>query len=512
MVTNAMNTSTSSDGGTAVAPRSIASLQQSMFETDTECTESIQHPVHRFPIAVMQDAVPQLPIRKESSSVHSLFDLDPQDSLPQAPRRQPSDRLMAAARRRTQLRENSSSGSPMPPPGPPTSVIVPQDSLWSAGISTLMSRDDDDDSSSTMMAHRVRDESDPSLLQGEMSDAMPWDQIAIGVVMGRGDSRGSDQVYREQSASAAAGTVSPPPPPMKEFDREKSEGTMSFPSFYRGSSSEPSSGNKSPVPITAPPPNNYQYGLKDPPTPPPHCQTVPRGTPQRYPPTMALCRSPGTRSPNGRRVPAHAALLKPSRPSSSQQQPQGPVSYSPFSRLPNSPTKSQDVPPRFPPSRSQTPVPAPGRERQASYGSPALQSSACEPHHAAPPRHPRMPPNNDYVPPLGYTQRPPACRPTRQQVPTGATMIEVAPGVKLPLRGSDETWRAIEDGRATITMCMCCQIELNCLENAQLVACPDCTMLSPVDQSNQYDDGVARHGVGVGVKPADVIRWIQRHS
>ena len=94
-------------------------------------------------------------------------------------------------------------------------------------------------------------------------------------------------------------------------------------------------------------------------------------------------------------------------------------------------------------------------------------------------------------------------------------MIQVAPGVKLPLRGSEETWKAIEEGRVTVTTCLFCNIELQCLDNAQLVACPDCTMLSAVDQaftSSEDPDSNAdgRYGVGVGVKPADVIRWVER--
>jgi hypothetical protein len=91
-------------------------------------------------------------------------------------------------------------------------------------------------------------------------------------------------------------------------------------------------------------------------------------------------------------------------------------------------------------------------------------------------------------------------------------MINVGPGVSMPLRGSDETWKAIEDGRVTITSCIFCQIELNCLEDAQLVICPDCTMLSPVDQTEgQENSSFARYGVGVGIKPAEIVEWVKRH-
>ena len=102
-------------------------------------------------------------------------------------------------------------------------------------------------------------------------------------------------------------------------------------------------------------------------------------------------------------------------------------------------------------------------------------------------------------------------------MPVGGVMIDVAPGVKFPLRGADETWKAIEEGRVTVTTCMSCNIELQCLDNAQLVACPDCTMLSPVDQasdnsSSSVDYNNDRYGVGVGVKPSDIVRWIQQQQ
>lgn len=91
-------------------------------------------------------------------------------------------------------------------------------------------------------------------------------------------------------------------------------------------------------------------------------------------------------------------------------------------------------------------------------------------------------------------------------------MIEVGPGVSMLLRGSDETWKAIEDGRVTITSCIYCQIELNCLDDAQLVICPVCTMMSPVDQTDGNDENssATRRGVGVGIKPEDVVEWVKR--
>ena len=90
-------------------------------------------------------------------------------------------------------------------------------------------------------------------------------------------------------------------------------------------------------------------------------------------------------------------------------------------------------------------------------------------------------------------------------------MIQVQPGIKKPLRGSDETWKAIEDGRVTITCCVSCQIDLNCVEDAELVVCPDCTMISPVDQTTDAGSNRNhRYGVGVGIKPEAIRDWIRK--
>jgi hypothetical protein len=98
----------------------------------------------------------------------------------------------------------------------------------------------------------------------------------------------------------------------------------------------------------------------------------------------------------------------------------------------------------------------------------------------------------------------------------GCIMIEVTPGVKLPLRGSAETWRAIEEGSVTVAMCSCCKIDLNCVVDAQIVICPDCFVLSPVDQTEQgaADSSTSMHrrGVGVGIKAEEIRRWVMSNS
>uniref|UniRef100_A0A7S4VHB8 Uncharacterized protein n=1 Tax=Ditylum brightwellii TaxID=49249 RepID=A0A7S4VHB8_9STRA len=106
--------------------------------------------------------------------------------------------------------------------------------------------------------------------------------------------------------------------------------------------------------------------------------------------------------------------------------------------------------------------------------------------------------------------------------------IEISPGQYMPLRGSEETWYAIQSGECSSACCTVCNLKLLCISDADLVLCPDCRVLSPLnadrvqlfsDQSG--DRKVSRFsfsspckvssppvgGVGLGVKENEV-RWI----
>jgi hypothetical protein len=87
-------------------------------------------------------------------------------------------------------------------------------------------------------------------------------------------------------------------------------------------------------------------------------------------------------------------------------------------------------------------------------------------------------------------------------------LIEVSPGFNLPLTGSKGTWKAIRDGRITITKCCCCQEDLTCIDDADLVICCDCWVFSPVDQSIAGTPSDTPRGVGMGVKIDDMKEWI----
>jgi len=111
--------------------------------------------------------------------------------------------------------------------------------------------------------------------------------------------------------------------------------------------------------------------------------------------------------------------------------------------------------------------------------------------------------------------------------PSQKIQIEVAPGLFMPLRGSDETMDAIESGRARMVICFACNAKLSCVPDCELVICPDCRVVSPVEDDeddlhrsmpnlgsgddNRYDDQSPGHtcsaslppprrGVGLGLK------------
>jgi hypothetical protein len=95
-------------------------------------------------------------------------------------------------------------------------------------------------------------------------------------------------------------------------------------------------------------------------------------------------------------------------------------------------------------------------------------------------------------------------------------IIEVAPGVEMPLISSDETWEAIMEGRITVTTCCSCTAELTCIDEAHLVVCADCWVFSPVDQAiattihqHQHQH---RSSVGIGIKTEDIFHWLSQHE
>jgi hypothetical protein len=94
-------------------------------------------------------------------------------------------------------------------------------------------------------------------------------------------------------------------------------------------------------------------------------------------------------------------------------------------------------------------------------------------------------------------------REQHHQQPSQESMIEISPGVLVRLRGADETWRAIEQDYYMPTECLCCQATIFCIQNADFCLCPDCRVVSRMDESSSQGMG----GVGLGFKYEDLARW-----
>ena len=77
------------------------------------------------------------------------------------------------------------------------------------------------------------------------------------------------------------------------------------------------------------------------------------------------------------------------------------------------------------------------------------------------------------------------------------SIIEIFPGVEMPLRGSLETQQAISRNYVTGVNCMDCTLRLKCIRNAEYVLCPLCHCVSPLELSCSTLE-VGSFGVGLG--------------
>jgi hypothetical protein len=84
----------------------------------------------------------------------------------------------------------------------------------------------------------------------------------------------------------------------------------------------------------------------------------------------------------------------------------------------------------------------------------------------------------------------------------GQIEVEIMPGVFSPLRGSEETWRAINAGNVEIVECICCCNRIQCIADAEYVLCPECRVVSPVENRYRGRQASGQHnkrGVGLGL-------------
>lgn len=127
----------------------------------------------------------------------------------------------------------------------------------------------------------------------------------------------------------------------------------------------------------------------------------------------------------------------------------------------------------------------------------------------------KKPPPSSPTPPIPetdqYLKKPPppkeagvfSVEPHEQQqqnspLSTYQQMIEILPGVEVPLRGSIETQEAIEAGfLAGTIICSECTLQIDCIRDAAYVLCPLCHALTPVD-SPASKLTKSQYGVGLG--------------
>ena len=72
--------------------------------------------------------------------------------------------------------------------------------------------------------------------------------------------------------------------------------------------------------------------------------------------------------------------------------------------------------------------------------------------------------------------------------------LEIEPGVKSVLRGSKETWNAVQRGYTTDACCFGCMAPLLCIADAEYVLCPDCKTISPASSCNSISGGMMTGG------------------
>lgn len=83
--------------------------------------------------------------------------------------------------------------------------------------------------------------------------------------------------------------------------------------------------------------------------------------------------------------------------------------------------------------------------------------------------------------------------------------IEIMPGLRVPLRGAEETWNCIEQDFYLPVTCFGCTTELCCIQDASYVLCPVCRVVGPMDTG--AGDFGSTVGVGLGFSFDDLFQW-----
>jgi hypothetical protein len=82
-------------------------------------------------------------------------------------------------------------------------------------------------------------------------------------------------------------------------------------------------------------------------------------------------------------------------------------------------------------------------------------------------------------------------------------MVEIAPGVSTHLRRKQETVQAVRDGFFAPIHCFSCRLLLFCIADVCYVVCPECKVVSPLEDNPAAKGHHAiigrRHGLGLGI-------------
>mmetsp|Transcript_4208 Transcript_4208/g.8778 ORF Transcript_4208/g.8778 Transcript_4208/m.8778 type:complete len:445 (-) Transcript_4208:56-1390(-) len=76
-----------------------------------------------------------------------------------------------------------------------------------------------------------------------------------------------------------------------------------------------------------------------------------------------------------------------------------------------------------------------------------------------------------------------------------ATMVEISPGVRVPLRGAAETKDCVRYDHFVPCQCCSCDLEMLCIKDAEYVLCPSCRVINPLSPDNEISKGT---GLGLG--------------
>ena len=112
----------------------------------------------------------------------------------------------------------------------------------------------------------------------------------------------------------------------------------------------------------------------------------------------------------------------------------------------------------------------------------SLQSRREQPFYRRTPSSHQQQHQQSYLSPTSYNN-------TRLSTPV--IMIDIAPGVSEPLRGSAETMQAMEDDAITQVHCLTCSESYLCIQDAAYFICPVCRVVNPVPHGSW--------GVGLGL-------------